>query len=103
MEAIREGAASGMSAEHQLANLATVAKSGNYSDLNGLPVEITESTISNWGFTKNTGTYTKPSGGIPIGDLKDTIQKSLGKADNAIQEIKTINGQSLIGSGDLSL
>lgn len=103
LEAIREGAASGMSAEHQLVNLATVAKSGNYSDLNGLPVEITESTISNWGFTKNTGTYTKPRGGIPIGDLKDTIQKSLEKADNAIQEIKTINGQSLIGAGDLSL
>lgn len=103
LEAIREGAASGMSAEHQLINLAAVAKSGNYSDLNGLPAEITESTISNWGFTKNTGTYIKPNAGIPISHLKDTVQKSLYKADTAIQEIKTINGQSLIGAGDLSL
>ena len=103
LEAIREGATSGMNAEQQLINLAIVAKSGNYSDLNGLPAEITESTISNWGFTKNTGTYIKPNAGIPRSHLEDTVQKSLYKADTAIQEIKTINGQSLIGAGNLSL
>lgn len=104
LQDINLGAASGISALHQLENLSAVAKSGDYNDLSNkptIPNAITESTISNWGFTKNTGTYIKPSDGIPIGDLKDTIQKSLGKADTAIQEIKTINGQSLIGSGDL--
>lgn len=85
-------------------SLSAVATSGDYNDLNNkptIPNAITESTISNWGFAKSTETYTKPSGGIPIGDLKDTVRKSLGKADTAIQEIKTINGQSLAGNGDL--
>lgn len=30
---------------------------------------VTESTVSGWGFTKNTGTYSKPSTGIPASDL----------------------------------
>lgn len=104
LQDINLGAASGISALHQLENLPAVAKSGDYNDLSNkptIPNVITESTISNWGFTKNTGTYIKPSDGIPIGDLKDTIRKSLGKADTAIQEIKTINGQSLVDTGDL--
>lgn len=29
----------------------------------------TQTTVSSWGFTKNTGTYSKPSGGIPATDL----------------------------------
>ena len=102
--AIRNNSLSGIAALQQVENLSTVATSGDYNDLINkptIPNDITESTISNWGFTKNTGTYIKPSDGIPIGDLKDTIQKSLGKADTAIQEIKTINGQSLIGNDDL--
>lgn len=104
LQDINLGAASGISALHQLENLSAVAKSGDYNDLSNkptIPNAITESTISNWGFTKNTGTYIKPSDGIPIRDLKDTIRKSLGKADTAIQEIKTVNGQSLEGNGDL--
>lgn len=49
-----------------------VAKTGTYNDLIGkptIPSEVTESTVSGWGFTKNTGTYSKPSGGIPASDL----------------------------------
>ena len=65
----------------------TVATSGSYNDLLDTPDEITESTISNWGFTKNQGTYIKPTGGIPITDLTTSIQTSLNKADTALQSI----------------
>ena len=45
----------------------------------------TETTVTNWGFTKNTGTYSKPAGGIPKTDLATAVQTSLGKADTALQ------------------
>lgn len=54
---------------------------GTYYDCSTL----TESTISEWGFTKNTGTYSKPNGGIPKSDLASAVQTSLGKADTALQ------------------
>lgn len=50
-----------------------------------IPSEVTEATVSGWGFTKNTGTYSKPSGGIPKTDLTSAVQTSLGKADTAVQ------------------
>ena len=68
--------------------LATVATSGSYNDLSNkptIPSAVTESTVSGWGFTKNTGTYSKPSGGIPKTDLASAVQTSLGKADTALQ------------------
>lgn len=116
--------------------------SGDYDDLTNkptIPSEVTESTVSGWGFTKNTGTYSKPSGGIPKTDLASAVQTSLGKADTALQSytetdpvfmgspaaniltsdithwnnkqdelvsgtnIKTINNQSILGNGDLSV
>lgn len=43
------------------ADLATVATSGSYSDLSNkptIPSAVTETTVSGWGFTKNTGTIT---------------------------------------------
>ena len=46
---------------------------------------ITEENVSNWGFTKNTGTYSKPLNGIPKTDLSTDIQASLSKADTALQ------------------
>lgn len=45
----------------------------------------TEEIVSSWGFTKNTGTYSKPSGGIPSSDLSSAVRASLGKADAALQ------------------
>lgn len=45
---------------------------------------LTESDIVAMGFTKNTGTYSKPSGGIPKSDLASAVQTSLGKADTAL-------------------
>lgn len=102
--------------------LAKVATSGSYNDLSNkptIPSEVTESTISGWGFTKNTGTYSKPSTGIPKSDLASAVQTSLGKADTALQShqdisgkqdklisgtsIKTINGESILGSGDITV
>lgn len=50
-----------------------------------IPSEVTEITVAGWGFTKNTGDYSKPSGGIPSTDLSSAVQTSLGKADTAIQ------------------
>lgn len=37
------------------------------------PTIPTESTVSNWGFTKNTGTYIKPSTGIPASDIASGV------------------------------
>ena len=69
-------------------SLAKVATSGSYNDLSNkptIPTAVTESTVSGWGFTKNTGTYSKPSTGIPKTDLASAVQTSLGKADTALQ------------------
>ena len=86
--------------------LATVATSGSYNDLSNkptIPSAVTESTVSGWGFTKNTGTYSKPSGGIPKTDLASAVQTSLGKADTALQSYTeqykgTITGVSANGT-----
>ena len=47
--------------------------------------------------------YTKPSSGIPKSDLASEVQESLGKADTAIQNVKTINGESILGEGDIEI
>lgn len=72
------------------ASKATADASGNnisttYAKKSELPSAVTETTVTNWGFTKNTGTYSKPSGGIPKTDLASAVQTSLGKADTALQ------------------
>lgn len=58
---------------------------GALPDSTVIPAEVTESTVAGWGFTKNTGTYSKPASGIPKTDLADAVQTSLGKADTALQ------------------
>lgn len=68
--------------------LSTVATSGSYNDLSNkptIPSEVTESTVSGWGFTKNSGTYSKPSDGIPADDLNNTVQACLTLATTAVQ------------------
>lgn len=102
---IREGASKGATAV-QPSNLASVATSGSYNDLSNkptIPSAVTESTVSGWGFTKNTGTYSKPSGGIPKSDLASAVQTSLGKADTALQSYTeqykgTVTGVKVNGS-----
>ena len=88
--------------------LAPVATSGSYNDLTNkptIPAPVTEQTVSGWGFTKNTGTYSKPTGGIPKADLANDVQASLGKADTALQEhqslaaYRTAAAQDVIDSG----
>lgn len=66
-----------------------------------IPAEVTETTVANWGFTKNTGDYSKPSGGIPSSDLSSGVQTSLGKADSAIQntDYATSNTGGVIKNG----
>lgn len=82
--------------------------SGSYNDLTNKPVipnAVTEQTVSGWGFTKNTGTYSKPTGGIPKTDLAAAVQASLGKADTALQEhqslaaYRTAAAQDIIDNG----
>lgn len=88
--------------------LAPVATSGNYDDLTNkptIPAPVTEQTVSGWGFTKNTGTYSKPTGGIPKTDLASAVQASLGKAETALQEhqslaaYRTAAAQDIIDNG----
>lgn len=70
--------------------------SGSYNDLSNkptIPSAVTEDTVSGWGFTKNTGTYSKPSTGIPKTDLATAVQTSLGKADTALQSHQDISGK----------
>ena len=73
--------------------LAPVATSGSYNDLTNkptIPAPVTEQTVSGWGFTKNTGTYSKPTGGIPKTDLANDVQASLNKAETALQEHQSL-------------
>ena len=74
-------------------DISIVATTGSYNDLSDkptIPNEVTETTVSGWGFTKNTGTYSKPSGGIPKSDLASSVQTSLGKADTALQQHQSL-------------
>lgn len=47
--------------------------------------------------------YVMPNNGIPSSDLDVSVQESLEKADTAIQNVKTINGNSIEGEGDVSV
>ena len=95
-------------AKAKVDSLAPVATSGNYNDLTNkptIPAPVTEQTVSGWGFTKNTGTYSKPTGGIPKADLANDVQASLGKAETALQEhqslaaYRTAAAQDVIDNG----
>lgn len=97
--------------------LATVATSGSYNDLTNkptIPTTVTESTVSGWGFTKNAGTVTGikmngsskgTSGIVDLGTVITAHQDISGKQDKLISgtSIKTINGQSLLGSGNINI
>lgn len=47
--------------------------------------------------------YDKPSGGIPKSDLASGVQTSLGLADTAIQSVKTVNNNTITGTGNVSV
>lgn len=50
------------------------------AELSDIP---TEQTVSGWGFTKNSGTYSKPSTGIPEADLSAEVQSKLNSGGGA--------------------
>lgn len=91
LEEIRKGAALGKTALQEETYKGTVTSVNNITpDANGnvtieISSEVTEETVASWGFTKNTGTYTKPENGIPKTDLVEEIQEALKKADSALQ------------------
>lgn len=73
-----------------------------HQDISGKQDKATlEEDVAAKGFTKNTGTYSKPSGGIPKTDLSDSVQASLRKADTALQTapVTSVNGKT----GEVSL
>lgn len=103
LDGIRDGASKGATAV-QPSSLSSVATSGSYNDLSNkptIPSAVTESTVSGWGFTKNTGTYSKPSGGIPKSDLASAVQTSLTNADTAFNNriIGTDVNSNYVGEG----
>ena len=75
--------------------LSTVATSGSYSDLSNkptIPSEVTETTVSNWGFTKNIGTITGitmngaskgTSGVVDLGTVITSHQDISGKVNTS--------------------
>ena len=80
--------------------LSSVATSGSYNDLTNkptIPSEVTETTVSNWGFTKNIGTITGitmngvskgTSGVVDLGTVITSHQDISGKA-NKISVVQT--------------
>ena len=75
----------------------SVAEDGTLNLADG--VIPTEETVSGWGFTKNSGTYSKPGGGIPKTDLASAVQASLGKADSAVQPSQAVTMTATLEDG----
>lgn len=102
---IRSGAALGATSV-QNTEIAKVAKSGSYNDLTNkptIPAAVTETTVAGWGFTKNTGTYSKPSGGIPKTDLAPAVQTSLDSVESKQDKPIVFNVDAAnitVGNGD---
>lgn len=66
------------------------------ANISDVPNEITVDTITEWGFTKNTGNYNKPEGGIPFSDLSEDVKTSLGLSDYATKEdLETLMGEDV--------
>ena len=76
----------------------------SHQDISGKQDKSTlEADVAAKGFTKNTGTYSKPAGGIPKADLAAEVQTSLSKADSALQKVpisyRTAAAQDVIDRG----
>ena len=89
-------------------DLAAVAKSGSYNDLNdkpNIPNEVTEQTVVDWGFTKNQGTITEvkmngaskgTSGVVDLGNVITEHQDISSKQDK-ISDLETIRSGASLG------
>lgn len=88
------GAASTAVANASASGLMSAVDKAKLDGMEDGATSVDESTVSGWGFTKNTGTYSKPSTGIPATDLASAVQASLAKADSAIQAHQDISGKA---------
>lgn len=84
-------------------SLATVATSGDYDDLINkptIPSEVTESTVSGWGFTKNTGTVTSVNNVSPVnGNVTLSIPAAQVNSDwNASSGVAQILNKPTLGT-----
>ena len=91
-----------VSGKANTADLATVATSGSYTDLDDLPVIPTESTVSGWGFTKNTGTITGitmngaskgTSGVVDLGTVI-TSHQDISRKENTSNKVTSLSASS---------
>ena len=74
----------------------------SHQDISGKQDKATlEADVSAAGFTKNTGTYSKPTGGIPKTDLANDVQASLGKAETALQEHQSLAAYRTAAAQDI--
>lgn len=67
-----------------------------------IPSAVTESTVSGWGFTKNSGTLT----GVKVNGSNVTVTDGVADVGTVItshQDIKTINNQTITGTGNVTL
>lgn len=62
--------------------------------------KVEESTVEDWGFTKNTGTYSKPSTGIPATDLESSVQTTLSAVASKVlnKDTTTLAGIKVVAS-----
>lgn len=91
-----------VSSKPDAVDLANVAFSGDYRELNNKPtIPTVDSALSSTSENPvqnkvvkaaldGKGTYSKPSGGIPKTDLASDVQTSLGKADTALQSHQSL-------------
>lgn len=68
----------------KLYHIATLNSAGWSFVQKTMPSNVTSSTVSGWGYTKNTGDYTKPEDGIPESDLSLEVQDKLNTGGSGI-------------------
>ena len=76
--------------------------SGTLALTSDIPSAVTESTVSGWGFTKNSGTLT----GVKVNGSDATVTSGVANIGTVItshQDIKTINNQTITGTGNVTL
>ena len=110
LQDINLGAASGISALHQLENLPAVAKSGDYNDLSNKPTIISENRVQELinqaqfpegeeikleNYYTKTEVYNK-------GEVDGKLASKQNKLESGIN-IKKINGESILGSGNITI
>lgn len=79
----------------QLFRVAAISEDGKYTmEPVDMPTgtTITEADVSGWGFTKNTGTYSKPESGIPENDLEESFTNRVSALESALIGVSDLIG-----------